>query len=185
MIYLLRHGLDDENYVGGHSENNLIEEGIKQVEEITTHIENKNLDIKRMYSSDIKRAVTTASIINKKLKVPIYYTPHLRELDKGDLTGVLVEKAKLEYPDYFKDVNTNTRYPNGESMKDLYQRIKELLPTLKNINNSLIVTHRGVINMIYYLLNNIELDMEKTRFDVTHASLHELDLENKTIKKIR
>ena len=31
MIYLLRHGLDDENYIGGYSDVKLIPEGIEQV----------------------------------------------------------------------------------------------------------------------------------------------------------
>ena len=32
MIYLVRHGLDDENYIGGWSDVDLIDEGIKQIE---------------------------------------------------------------------------------------------------------------------------------------------------------
>ena len=38
--------------------------------------------------------------------------------------------------------------------------------------------------MIYYLLNDIELDMNKERFDVTHASIHELDIKSKKIRRI-
>ena len=33
MIYLIRHGLDDEAYIGGWSDVDLISEGIEQVEE--------------------------------------------------------------------------------------------------------------------------------------------------------
>ena len=69
-------------------------------------------------------------------------------------------------------------------MYDLYNRIKILLEKLKSNENTLIVTHRGVINMIYYILNKISLDMNKERFNVTHASLHELDLNKKLIRRI-
>ena len=52
-------------------------------------------------------------------------------------------------------------------------------------DNSLIVTHRGVINMIYYILTNTPLDMDKKRFDVDHLSIHELDLNKKVIRRIK
>lgn len=58
MIYLLRHGLDDESFVGGWSEVDLVEEGIDQVNDILDVI--SELNIKKIYSSDIKRAVTTS-----------------------------------------------------------------------------------------------------------------------------
>ena len=64
------------------------------------------------------------------------------------------------------------------------KRIKVLLETLKEKDNTLIVTHRGVINMIYYILNEIEIDMDKEKFNVTHASLHELDINKKLIRRI-
>ncbi len=68
-------------------------------------------------------------------------------------------------------------------MYDLYKRIKILLGNIKD-NNTLYVTHRGVINMIYYILKDINLDMDKEKFNVTHASLHELDLNKKLIRRI-
>jgi len=37
--------------------------------------------------------------------------------------------------------------------------------------------------MLYYILKDIELDMNKERFDVTHASLHQID-KCKKIKRI-
>ncbi len=35
---------------------------------------------------------------------------------------------------------------------------------MKIEDGTLLVTHRGVINMIYLILNNIELDMDKKQF---------------------
>ena len=69
-------------------------------------------------------------------------------------------------------------------MKEFYQRIKEYLPKLYDLDNNLIVTHRGVINMLYFLLNNIDLDMNKERFDVTHGSIHKLNIKEKKIERI-
>ncbi|MEG0995313.1 MAG: histidine phosphatase family protein, partial [Bacilli bacterium] len=80
--------------------------------------------------------------------------------------------------------NLTTKYPNGESMQLFYLRIKNNLDTILKEDNSLIVTHRGVINMIYYILNGIALDMNNERFLVEHASLHEYNPLTKSIKKI-
>ena len=183
MIYLLRHGLDDENYIGGWSDVDLVEEGIKQIERSRNFI-SKNLSIKRIISSDIKRTQTTARIVNKNLNLPIELDSRLRELDKGNLTGLLKENLDINTKNFIRNITINDKYPNGESMISFYKRIKKLLPKLKEYDDTLLITHRGVINMIYYYLENIELDMNKERFKVTHGSIHELDLDRKLIRRI-
>lgn len=68
---------------------------------------------------------------------------------------------------------------------DLYRRMKESIEYMNQLTDqTLIVTHRGVINMVYYILNNIPLDMDKKKFAVTHASLHEYNKNNKSIRKV-
>ena len=182
MIYLMRHGLDDENYIGGYSNVELVDEGIKQVEKSTNVI--KNLKINKIVCSDVLRAKQTADIVNSMLKLPIITDTKLRELDKGLLNGMEKEIAKDNYPYCFGKLSIYDKYPNGEAMIDLYNRIKILLNEIIKYDESLIVTHRGVINMIYYLLNNIDLDMDKEKFNVNHASIHELDISNKKIRRI-
>lgn len=182
MIYLLRHGLDDENFIGGWSDVDLTKEGIKQVEEVTKYI--KKLKFDTILCSDIKRATTTASIVNKQLNKKVIYTKELREQDKGILTGMKKEDAYKNYPYLFDNVTIKTVYPNGESLEDLYNRIKIYLEKLLKMDNVLCITHRGVINMIYFILNDINPDMNKEKFNVDHASLHEIDVIKKQIKKL-
>ena len=181
MIYLIRHGLDDESMIGGWSDVSLTEDGKVQVENATKFL--KNISFEKIISSDIKRAKETSLIINKEFNKEIIYTKKLREQNKGDYNGLL--KEKISNDDYFKgNVSIYDTYPNGESLLDLYFRIEKLLLTIDNWEDSLIVTHRGVINMIYYLLNNKKPDMYKDSFNVTHASVHKLDLKNKKIERI-
>ena len=181
MIYLMRHGLDDERYIGGWSDVGLIDKGIKQVEDSTNYL--KRLTIDKIISSDVKRTKETAEIVNKELSLNIVYDSRFRELDKGILTGVEVGCANEIYPN-IKNMTIYDRYPNGESMIELYSRVKDLLIYIKSLDDILIITHRGVINMIYYILNDLELDMNKKRFNVTHGSIHELDFEKKLIRRI-
>ena len=180
MIYLLRHGEDDENYVGGWSDVQLTNKGIEQVEEVSKFI--KNLQISKVISSDIMRAKETAFIVSKHLKMPVQFKPFLRELDKGLVTGMKVSEAKSKYPSAFK-LGVAERYPNGESMIEFYKRVKESMVYLENDN--LYVTHRGYINMLYFILSDRMPDLDKKQFGVEHASLHELDIQKKLIRRIK
>lgn len=183
MIYLLRHGLDDENYIGGYSDVALISEGINQVEQARDYLVDKKFDIKKIYSSDVVRARQTTDIVNKALNLSVIYDKGLRELDKGLLTGLNKKLAYNEYPE-FKDLKSITkRYPNGESMEDLYNRVIDYFSNFKD-DSCLIVTHRGVINMLYFYYTDTPLSMDKEQFNVTHGSIHELDIDKKYIKKI-
>ena len=183
MIYLMRHGLDDENYIGGWSDIDLTSDGKKQIIESTEFIIKNKLPINKIISSDIKRAVTTSKIVNKKLQVPIYYSDKLRELDKGVYTGRLKSTLSIKDISFIKNLTIYDKYPEGESMIELYKRMKLFLNTIKE-DNILLITHRGVINMFYYILNDIFVDMDKEKFGVEHGSIHEMNISKKFIRRI-
>jgi len=187
MIYLLRHGLDDENFIGGHSEVDLIDEGIVQVKNSSLFIK-ENLKIKRIITSDVKRAVSSALIVKEAFEdeMPFEVDSRLRELDKGLLTGKLRSALSKEEIDICNMSDINEKYPNGESMQDMYDRVKYLVDSgyFGDKQSSLIVTHRGIINMLYFMFNNEPLTMNKKKFNVEHASVHELDIEKRRIKRI-
>ena len=183
MVYFIRHGLDDETFIGGWSDVDLIEEGINQVNKSINFIK-KNLDIKKIYSSDIKRAITTSNMISKELNIPVIKTDIFREQNKGLVNGLIKEDAIINYGLYLNSKDINLRYPKGESLLDLYNRITSNYDEIKSLENSLIVTHRGVINMLYYYLNNDKLDLNKKKYNVDHASIHELDINKGIIRRI-
>lgn len=182
----MRHGLDDEEFVGGWSDVGIIDEGKKQVINAGKTMWEQNIKIKRIITSDVKRAIMTSMIIESFYpNIEIEENELFREQNKGMLNGMKKDEAMLLYPEYFSLVKPDMVYKGGESLENLYNRIRNILDYIFSIeDDTLIVTHRGVINMIYFLLNNIELDMNKERFDVTHASLHELDKEKRIIRKV-
>jgi probable phosphoglycerate mutase len=189
MIYLLRHGLDDERFIGGHSDVDLIEEGVLQIEKSAMYIKD-NLNIRGIISSDVKRCVTSSNIVNEILdsSVLVKLDSSLRELDKGILTGCdrsLLTKCEKEILNR-GNTDINFCYPNGESMIDLYNRINLLVNDGYFLDKDcfLLVTHRGVINMLYFIFNNEKLMLNKEKFMVEHGSIHELDITNKKIKRI-
>lgn len=186
MIYLIRHGQDDERFVGGWSNGHLIEEGRLQIYDAAKWIKD-NLKIVKIKSSDITRAMESAEIISGVLGTSFAHDKSLREQNKGLLNGIPVELSKVKYSDYQEGLlKPETVYPEGESLKNLYDRVKEYIDKVTSLeDNTLLVTHRGFINMIYYILNDIPLDMDKKRFGVAPATIHELDVKNKVIRKVR
>ena len=184
MIYLIRHGLDDERFIGGWSKGSLIYKGKQQVSDAITFLKEKDIYFNQIFSSDLGRTRETAEIIQKEFDVQLILDSKLREQNKGDYNGVFEIKAKLDNPEFFKNITTSTIYPNGESLLEFNERIRINLPYFLEHDNSLIVTHRGVINALYYQLENKVIDMNKNQFGVTHASIHEYNPSNKTLRKI-
>lgn len=185
MIYLMRHGNDYKEFIGGWSNISLTDKGKKKVKENALWIKN-NLKIEKIISSDIKRAQETSEIVKDVLKIDYELSNLLREQNKGDLNGKPKSELTTEEKELIENQKIDTEFINGERLIDLYERIKKNLNFFKTLeDNTLIITHRGVINMFYYLLRNIDLDMDKEKFDVDFASIHELDFENNTIKRIK
>ena len=185
MIYLVRHGLDDERFIGGYSDVCLTDIGIKQINDVGKWLLQYDFDIRKIYSSDIKRALQSAEIIREYLNLDIFIDIGLREQNKGFLNGMRKDDAATLYPEYIKLDDVNMCYPDGESLSDLYIRVNELLKNISIYDNSLIVTHRGVINILYYLTLGDDLDMNKERYNVCHASVHEFDVCKSRIRRIR
>ncbi len=75
---------------------------------------------------------------------------------------MLNEVALVKFPNvFFRTLDMNEKYPDGESPEDFYERIKvwfdEFIKVHQNDkDNILIVTHGGVINVIYHLIKNIK-----------------------------
>lgn len=113
MIYILRHGLDDETRIGGFSIASLTEEGMDEVKRIIFFMKSRKISFQKLYTSDINRAKETANFIAKAYYAKVTEDVRLRELDKGLLTGLTVKEALKQYPDFINNVEIDKKYPNG------------------------------------------------------------------------
>ena len=184
-IFLVRHGDDDEQYRGGWSSLPLTQLGIEKVKKLADFFSNEQEDIKidRIISSDLKRAKMTADIINEKLNVKIKYDERLRENNNGILAGMLNEEAIKKFPNmYFSILEYDERFPEGESPKEFYERIKEAFFSIVNENNDvenlMLVTHAGVINIIYHIISNIEWSNKQKKLKIHKTSITKIVINN-------
>ena len=102
-IIFVRHGKDDDRYRGGWSNMDLIPEGMEQAKRLAKHLAEKKLkyDISHIVSSDLPRAMTTASFVSTELILPIVKESRIRETNNGELAGMLNDEALIRYPGLF------------------------------------------------------------------------------------
>ena len=116
------------------------------------------------------------------------FTNGMEKFDKayeeGIINGIPLQMAEEYYSEFINTEDIYKRFPEGESLSDFYNRILYYYHDILKEDNTLLVTHSGVINMIYYILTNTKLGYNKKGFNVTHSSIHEYDPTLKKIKRI-
>ncbi|WP_458125898.1 histidine phosphatase family protein [Paenibacillus sp. Z3-2] len=184
-IYLVRHGMDEEGYRGGWSERGLTEQGINQSRRLGEYLQHhpEEYNIHTIISSDLPRAVQTTREIEKKLNMQASLMKDWREMNNGDLAGMLHKDAGVNYPGvYFNTLEMDSPFPGGESPRDFYSRISTAFESLfkgmeeeKVKSNVLLITHGGVINILYYLLENREWSNKSSFYPMDNTSVHTVE----------
>lgn len=185
ILYFVRHGKDDDNYRGGWSNMDLIDEGTNQVKRLAEYIYlNKDkFKINRIITSDLPRTVTTAKVIADRLGLKVEFEERLREINNGDLAGMLNEEALVKFPGlFFNTLAMDEHYPNGESPIEFYKRIKtwyeNIIREYSHTNERiLIVTHSGNINIIYHIIKKVKWTNKSKPFKVSNCAIHKLNVD--------
>ncbi|MHB1463281.1 MAG: histidine phosphatase family protein [Armatimonadota bacterium] len=153
MIYLVRHGQTDwnvEKKTQGHTDIPLNDNGREQAKSLSMDI--SKLKIDRIISSDLLRARETAEIVNEAFGVYLTFDKRLREINYGDLEGIL---GTTLTPETWNIINTTPEKLNTEPFINVYTRIKTFFDELNDEHiNILIVTHGDALRMIMYYANN-------------------------------
>lgn len=177
MIFLIRHGEDDSTRLGGWSDSGLSLSGKEQVKLASERIAHGNYNIQHLFSSDLPRAKETADIIAEKLGIGVTFLREFRETNNGDLAGISKERFQADYPGlYYSSLDWEQRYPNGESPKLFYDRIRGAWEDFKNkadsLNgNILLVTHGGVIDVILCIENGIPYTNRHASHRIQYAEI--------------
>jgi probable phosphoglycerate mutase len=157
-LLLIRHGEDEQDKLGGWSDNHLTNNGIKQVEELAVKLKESDIKYDLILSGCLVRAKETAKIINDKLNLEVIYNQNFNEINNGDLKNLTKEEFMIKYPDlYYSSLMMDEKYPSGESPLDFYRRVKDEIYSillLYNHKNIILVTHGGVIGIILSILKN-------------------------------
>ena len=184
ICYLLRHGKDDDTVRGGWCQNSLTEEGTAQAAEAAARIEKGNCGIRRIYSSDLPRAVETAAPVAEALRLQVISKAEFREVNNGHLAGMPNVLAEQRYPGlYWNTLGWEQQYPGGESPREFCERITKAWDTFQQEireadENVLLVTHGGVMQVILALVNGREYSNQKQLRKIGYTELIALESRN-------
>ena len=149
MLYITRHGETTWNAQGlvcGHADIELTEKGKQQAEKLAEKVANLEIPITKIIHSPLQRARDTAQAVAKKVNLPMTADERLIEMDFGDYDGRPSEDEDFQRARQ----NFAVRFPNGESVLDVYARITPLLKEcLEDEDNVyLLVCHNALIRII-------------------------------------
>lgn len=169
-IFLVRHGETESNInhvVQGHIDSPLTELGVRQAMDVAQKAKDFGIDV--LLSSDLGRAMDTAKIISSSINVPVEdFSPAYRERNFGDIEGKPVDELMKMYPDYVTHDGKfilEYDFPQAETVNEFYNRavsgifgLREKYPDQK----VMLVTHKGILNMIYAYINEIPVQIIRT-----------------------
>lgn len=118
----------------------------------------KNINIDKIYCSDLQRSFQTAQIIAQKKVVKIEKLVLLREINMGNWEGKSFKEIKKKFPTEFRtrlNEIENFKPAGGESFKECQIRAISIFSTLakEDFKNIAIVAHAGFNrSIIAYIL---------------------------------
>ncbi len=194
-VILLRHAQSEGNlkriYVG-HSELPLSPLGLEQAKKCAEYIANGGVlrpDV--ILSSDLLRAIQTALPTSIALGLPILPDPSLREIYSGKWEGVHFDDIARLYPECFRiwrEDPANSRPGDGESMRELYDRIGDAFDRIVKTYRGktvLAVTHATPIRCLHCraTFGTVERMNESDWFP--NASFTVLESEDGVLREVR
>ena len=142
-IYLIRHGETPSNAarILQTSAMPLSQLGIEQARKLAARL--SDAGIRRILSSDLRRAEMTARAIHDTTEAPIQFEPMLQERNFGDLRGKAYDDIGFDFfgPGY--------QPPAGESWEAFHERVdkawEQVQQTVASTNGNLAVVTHGLV----------------------------------------
>jgi len=162
-IILVRHGQTEWNRVErfrGWADLDLNELGKRQAEAVAEKV--AQWSVAAVYSSPLRRAVTTARILGKRLGLEVELLPGLIDINYGEWQGLSPEEAVAKdgslYALWLKSPHL-VRFPGGESLKQVRDRVVAVVNDLiadHSEETITLVSHKVVCQLL--LLHFLDLD---------------------------
>jgi alpha-ribazole phosphatase len=166
-VYLIRHGQVkgyEDFRIYGHTNVDLTETGVLQMQHMAERL--RLVELKSIYSSDLKRSAEGARMIACYHDVPIHFLPELREMYFGDWEGLTMSEIRSRFPEELRKRQSDLiRYKipgKGESIGHFSERITNCLESilLEQAGDDIAFVCHGGVNRII-LCKALGLDFER------------------------
>ncbi len=186
-LLFVRHGETAKNAKGsmhktGDSEL-LNSTGRIQVQKVSKALEAEGVTV--VYSSPEYRAKESAEILGKMLHVKVVTLGELAERNWGKWEQRTWPKIKADLTKMSLEERYNFAPPNGESWKQMEQRLKQALQTIQANNGTpVIVTHMGALRGLMPILLEEKLEVG-IRYEFENASISTFEYDRKHYKTVK
>jgi broad specificity phosphatase PhoE len=176
-VLLVRHGQTRSNVTGhymGWSEEDLDEVGYRQVRQLASRL--AGLPIASIYTSPLKRASTTASIIAEPYGIKAKALDDLIEIKLGDWQGLHESEIAQRWPEMWQQSRidpSGLTMPHGESFKQVVERAVRAFETVvvaERGHPAVIVTHDVVVRIVAAYILGVTYSIYR-RIKIDNASL--------------
>ncbi|MBB5340149.1 histidine phosphatase family protein [Tunturiibacter gelidoferens] len=158
-ILFIRHAETDmAGTFCGHSDPEVNARGREQISELINRLREESIEI--VYTSDLRRASSTANAIAEAFGVECHVRPTLREINFGTWEGLSwkeIEQRDAVYARQWIAKHPMLAAPDGEAFRHFEQRVLnevEFLSTKAAEQSIAVVTHAGVLRIVLCSLNN-------------------------------
>lgn len=177
-MILIRHGETTWNRAGrlqGQTDSPLSDLGRSQAEATAKLLSGETIDT--ILSSDLGRTRDTAAAIAQATGARVQFDARLRERSYGELEGHTWVEVEHKFPEAWRRMNA--REPDfaprlGESPRAFSDRVVRALTDIAVAHEGrriVIVTHGGVVGMLYRHVMRIALD-ERREYSLLNASIN-------------
>jgi len=189
-VLLARHGQTGSNINGfymGWSNEDINDVGYTQAHCLSSRL--ASLPITSVYSSPLKRAYTTATIIAKPRDLELKVLDDLIEIRLGDWEGLHMDEIRQRWSELWQQSRVDPSeitMPNGESFKEVTERAVRAFETIVAANQgkqALIVTHDVIIRVLVAYVLGVSNSIYR-RLEVNNASLSMMRVSNGRIRLI-
>jgi broad specificity phosphatase PhoE len=155
-LYIVRHGeteWNQKNLIQGHTDIPLAEAGQRQALARAEYFKEVSFD--HVVSSDMQRAMQTASILSKGRNLSLHTSPKLREQSWGTWEGHSFDDLREMFGAGFNAYSGDKPHavPGVESHREIALRVSPYLKQIADENNGknvLVVSHGGVLKGLIY-----------------------------------
>lgn len=171
-LYVIRHGETDmgQKEIIASEEELLNNNGIEQALKLGNDL--KNIKIDKVYCSPIKRARDTLKHLKLDSNIPVVIEDRLRERNMGKYTGYRFKDLDWKL---FWSYNSEIKYKELESMKDVFKRVSSFIEELRlkeNDKTILVITHGGTLRAINWYFNGLDNNILKCE----NCKIYEYDI---------
>jgi uncharacterized phosphatase len=179
FFYFIRHGETEWNAAGrlcGRTDVPLSDAGRRQAQLLALRL--KPIPFEALYSSPLRRALETATILGRAIGREAVADPRLVELSYGAWEGRTYEESRRANPDVYRAWERDpgsVAPPEGESGEQLIVRVKPFLADVVQRHpsgNVAVVCHRTVSRLLACHIMGVPLREYRKRIPMDNAALN-------------